>query len=182
MKSTSCSVFGPPRPHAASPPARTNGIPASCRIPAAFFIAATSSSNVGSGTSPGYPQRRTWNIRPMVRVAAAGDVHASEATRARIEEAFARVEAEADLVLLAGDLTTTGEPEQAAVLADACRGLSIPVCGVLGNHDLHCNRGGEVAELLREAGVNMLDGETAVYEIGGIEVGIVGTKGFIGGF
>jgi Icc-related predicted phosphoesterase len=118
----------------------------------------------------------------MVRVAAAGDVHASEATRARIEEAFARVEAEADLVLLAGDLTTTGEPEQAAVLADACRGLSIPVCSVLGNHDLHCNRGDEVAEVVREAGVNMLEGSTAVYDIGGTEVGIVGTKGFIGGF
>ena len=118
----------------------------------------------------------------MIRVAAAGDVHASEATRPRIEEAFARVENEADLVLLAGDLTTTGEPEQAVVLADACRGLSVPVCSVLGNHDLHSNRGGEVAEVLREAGVNMLDGSTAIYEIGGIEIGIVGTKGFVGGF
>jgi Icc-related predicted phosphoesterase len=118
----------------------------------------------------------------MIRVAAAGDVHASEATRARIEEAFARVEHEADLVLLAGDLTTTGEPEQAAVLADACRGLSIPVAAVLGNHDLHCGRGGEVTEMLRAAGVNMLEGATAVYELGGVEVGIVGTKGFVGGF
>ncbi|HEY2776669.1 MAG TPA: metallophosphoesterase family protein, partial [Gaiellaceae bacterium] len=62
----------------------------------------------------------------MIRIAAAGDVHASEAIRERVESAFARVEGEADVILLAGDLTTTGEPEQARVLADACRDLSIP--------------------------------------------------------
>ena len=63
----------------------------------------------------------------MIRIAAAGDVHASEATRDRVQRAFDRVVDEADVVLLAGDLTTTGEPEQAAVLADACRDLPIPV-------------------------------------------------------
>jgi uncharacterized protein len=118
----------------------------------------------------------------MVRIAAAGDVHASEATRERIEEAFAAVEHDADIILLAGDLTTTGEPEQALVLADACRGLSIPVCAVLGNHDLHSGRGDEVAAVCAEAGVHMLDRSTMVCELAGGEVGIVGTKGFIGGF
>ena len=58
----------------------------------------------------------------MVRIAAAGDVHASDETRDRIEAAFATLEREVDLVLLAGDLTTHGEVEQAEVLADACRG------------------------------------------------------------
>ena len=76
----------------------------------------------------------------VIRIAAAGDIHASEATRSRIAGAFARVEGEADVVLLAGDLTTTGEPEQAAVLADACRDLPIPVFTVLGNHDVHLLR------------------------------------------
>jgi uncharacterized protein len=118
----------------------------------------------------------------MVRIAAAGDVHASEATRPHVAEAFAAVEDEADLILLAGDLTTHGEPEQAHVLADACRGLSIPVCAVLGNHDLHSGRGEEVAAICADAGVHMLDRSSTVCELAGGEVGIVGTKGFIGGF
>jgi Icc-related predicted phosphoesterase len=118
----------------------------------------------------------------MVRIAAAGDVHASEPTRDRIRAAFDEVQREADLVLLAGDLTTTGEPEQAAVLAEACRGSSVPVCAILGNHDLHAGRGDDVAAVLREAGVKMLERATTVCELDGAEVGVVGAKGFVGGF
>jgi uncharacterized protein len=118
----------------------------------------------------------------MVTIAAAGDVHASEATCERIEQSFAALEARVDLVLLAGDLTTLGEPEQAGVLADACADLHVPVCAVLGNHDLHCGRGDEVAAVLRGAGVHMLDRSSTTLELAGGEVGIVGTKGFIGGF
>src|SRR5947208_634268 len=92
----------------------------------------------------------------MARVAAAGDVHASEATRERIAAAFSAVECEADLVLLAGDLTTHGEPEQARVLAEAAGGLRVPVAAVLGNHDLHSGRGDEVAAILRDAGFRRL--------------------------
>jgi uncharacterized protein len=118
----------------------------------------------------------------VIRIAAAGDVHASGLTRDRIHAAFEEVQHAADLVLLAGDLTTTGEPDQAAVLAEACRGLTVPVCATLGNHDLHSGRGDEVAAVLRDAGVNMLDRAAAVYELDGAEVGVVGTKGFVGGF
>jgi Icc-related predicted phosphoesterase len=118
----------------------------------------------------------------MVRIAAAGDVHASEATRSRIEESFTAIQEDADIVLLAGDLTTHGEPEQAEVLADATRDLRIPVCAVLGNHDLHSDRGSEIAAVLSEAGVCMLEREAAVFELGGEQVGVVGAKGFVGGF
>jgi Icc-related predicted phosphoesterase len=118
----------------------------------------------------------------MVRIAAAGDVHASEATRERIEAAFRDVQRDADLVLLAGDLTTLGEPEQARVLADVLAESEIPVAGVLGNHDLHSGHGDEVAAILRDAGVHMLDRAAAIFEIEGQEVGVVGTKGFVGGF
>ena len=118
----------------------------------------------------------------MVKIAAAGDVHASEATRSRIVEAFVAVEREADVVLLAGDLTTHGEPEQAEVLADATRGLSVPVVAVLGNHDLHSGHGREISSILSGAGVHMLDRAAIVLELEGQEVGVVGTKGFIGGF
>jgi uncharacterized protein len=118
----------------------------------------------------------------MVRIAAAGDVHASAATRSRIAEAFAAVEREADLVLLAGDLTTQGEVEQAEVLAEATQSIGVPVVAVLGNHDLHCGYGKEISSILSEAGVRMLDREAIVLELAGREIGVVGTKGFVGGF
>jgi uncharacterized protein len=117
-----------------------------------------------------------------VRVAAAGDIHCAEPLRERITHAFAAIEGHADLVLLAGDLTTHGAPEQAAVLADACRGLRVPVVAVLGNHDYHENRHEEVMAVLREAGIHLLERESAIFEVGELEVGVVGTKGFVGGF
>jgi Icc-related predicted phosphoesterase len=118
----------------------------------------------------------------VIRIAAAGDIHASEASRERVERAFADVEDDADVILLAGDLTTTGEPDEAMVLADACRGLSIPVFAILGNHDHHARKTAEVSELLEEAGIRMLDDSCATCEIAGLELGVVGAKGFIGGF
>jgi len=120
--------------------------------------------------------------RVVIRIAAAGDVHASEATRERVERAFAELEGEADVVLLAGDLTTSGEPEQAQVLADACRGLAMPIFAVLGNHDCHAQRTDELKQILAAADVRLLERECAICEVGGLELGIVGTKGFVGGF
>ncbi len=96
--------------------------------------------------------------------------------------AFAELEAKADLVLLAGDLTTYGEPEEARVLAEATRGLSIPVVAVLGNHDWHAGRSEQVAETLREAGIQVLERGWTILGVNGVDVGVVGTKGFVGGF
>jgi Icc-related predicted phosphoesterase len=118
----------------------------------------------------------------VVRIAAAGDVHADESRHAGIAEAFAAANERADLLLLAGDLTTYGEPEQAAVVADACRSLSIPVLAVLGNHDWHANRCDEITSVLAEAGVTVLHRSWTVCDVDGTEVGVVGTKGFVGGF
>lgn len=117
-----------------------------------------------------------------IRIAATGDVHADEEHRDRIAEAFARVAEEADVVLLAGDLTTLGEPEQAAVLADACRPVSIPIYAVLGNHDLHSARHEEVAAAVTDGNVRLIDRLHAVEEVRGVELGLVGGKGFVGGF
>ncbi len=118
----------------------------------------------------------------MIRIAAAGDVHASEVSRERVERAFAEIEAEADVVLLAGDLTTTGDPEEARVLARACGRLSIPVFAVLGNHDHHARRPQEVVAVLEEAGVRVLDRSCATCEVADLTLGVVGTQGFVGGF
>ena len=117
-----------------------------------------------------------------VRVAAAGDIHCRESRASEVRAAFADVAGRSDLILLAGDLTAHGEPAEAQVLADACREVDVPVFAVLGNHDWHAGREEEVVAVLREAGVEVLERSWAVIEIAGIEVGIVGTKGFVGGF
>jgi len=121
------------------------------------------------------------NGRP-IRIAAAGDIHASEGTRERVAAAFAELRGTVDLVLLAGDLTTYGDPEEAAVLADACRRLEMPVFAVLGNHDWHLNRTEELVAVLDDAGIRVLERSSARHDVRGQEVGIVGLKGFVGGF
>jgi uncharacterized protein len=116
-----------------------------------------------------------------MRIAAAGDVHCSEENRDAVLTAFDAIDGEVEAVLLAGDLTTHGEPEQAALLAEACRGMETPVAAVLGNHDLHANRADEVVEVLREAGIVVLErSHTVVGE--GCRLGVAGVKGFVGGF
>ena len=109
-------------------------------------------------------------------------MHCSPDRREEVEASFNRIAGEADLVLLAGDLTTHGDPEEAAVLAAACRGLSIPVVAVLGNHDWHAGRRDEIVAELEEARIIVLDRGWTVCELNGTRVGIVGTKGFVGGF
>jgi Icc-related predicted phosphoesterase len=117
-----------------------------------------------------------------VRIAAAGDIHCHEANRDHTREAFAKLPGTADLVLLAGDLTTHGEPEQGAVLADACRDLGLPVVAVLGNHDWHVNRADELVATLEDAGIRVLERDSTVVDHAGTQIGIVGAKGFVGGF
>jgi Icc-related predicted phosphoesterase len=118
----------------------------------------------------------------MIRIAAAADIHASDVSADRVERAFAELEGEADVVLLAGDLTTSGEPEQAEVIAAASRRLDVPIFAVLGNHDHHAARTEELVEVLGGSGVRVLDRDCATCEIEGLDLGIVGAKGFVGGF
>jgi Icc-related predicted phosphoesterase len=124
----------------------------------------------------------TTTTSAAIRVAAAGDVHCHPAQREEAIATFAELEGEADLVLLAGDLTNHGTPEEARVVADACRDLSMPIYAVLGNHDWHVDRTEELVAIVGEAGVCVLERGFDVCTIGGSEVGVVGTKGFVGGF
>lgn len=117
-----------------------------------------------------------------VRVAAAGDIHCSDANREETARAFAEIDGTVDLILIAGDLTTHGEAEQGRVLADACRGLETPVIAVLGNHDWHVNRVPELVAVLEEAGIQVLDRSHMICRPKGVELGIVGVKGHVGGF
>src|SRR5690242_11096775 len=117
-----------------------------------------------------------------IRVAAAGDIHAGSADHDRVQEAFRRVESQADLVLLAGDLTQHGQVDEVCVVADACRDLSVPVVAVLGNHDWQSDRPGDLTRALAEAGVVVLERSHTILPVNGVSVGIAGVKGFVGGF
>jgi len=127
--------------------------------------------------------RSVMSTPTAIKVAAAGDVHCHEQNRDAVLRAFEAIDGEVDLLLLAGDLTTHGEPEQGAVLAEACSSISTPVVAVLGNHDLHAGRADEVAAVLVDAGVELLGTghPTHVLASGG-QVGVAGAKGFVGGF
>lgn len=116
-------------------------------------------------------------------IAAGGDLHFAPATKVAALEAELRAAASAaDLVLLAGDLTAAGRPEEAASLADACVDMGAPVVCVLGNHDRRWRGGSEVSEALRGAGAVVLDPGSHVIELGGVRVGIAGVTGAPGGF
>ena len=116
-----------------------------------------------------------------LRVAAVGDLHASDEHREHLRRAFAGLE-DVDLVLLAGDLTTHGLAEEATVLAEACERAPAPVVAVLGNHDHHSGRHSEITAVLERSGVAVLDGTHVMLDVAGMQVGIAGAKGFVGGF
>jgi len=113
-----------------------------------------------------------------LRVAAIGDLHVQESDTAPYRELFTEISQAADVLVLCGDLTNFGKTTEAEILAEDIRTCSIPVLGVLGNHDFECGQPERVAEILHDAGMTILD-EQAV-EIEG--VGFAGVKGFMGGY
>ena len=113
-----------------------------------------------------------------LRVAAIGDLHVMENSVAPYRELFAEISHSADVLVLCGDLTNFGKTSEAEILAEDIRSCSIPVVGVLGNHDYECGQPEVVCSILHEAGMTVLD-EQAI-EIEG--VGFAGVKGFVGGF
>jgi Icc-related predicted phosphoesterase len=117
-----------------------------------------------------------------IRVAAAGDVHCDETNRDELERAFAHVDGDVDAILLAGDLTTYGELDQAELVAEIVRKLSTPVFAVLGNHDWHCKEVEQLSAALTDAGVRMVDRGFAIEDVDGSRLGVAGAKGFVGGF
>lgn len=113
-----------------------------------------------------------------MKIAAIGDLHVTEDSVAPYRRLFGEISEVADVLVLCGDLTNFGKTSEAEILAEDIRACTIPVLGVLGNHDYECGQPQEVARILHEAGMTVLD-EQAV-EIDG--VGFAGVKGFIGGF
>jgi Icc-related predicted phosphoesterase len=117
--------------------------------------------------------------RQTVRIAAIADIHVRKSSAGALQPMFAQATEEADVILLCGDLTDYGTVEEAKILAkDITSALRIPAIAVLGNHDFESNHEKEVVDILTDAGVIVLDGDS--YELHG--VGFAGVKGFAGGF
>ena len=117
-----------------------------------------------------------------LRIAATGDIHCRDSNREAIVSSFAALGDDVDLVLVAGDLTSHGRLEEAEILCAAAAATEAPVYAVLGNHDWHGDEAGAILERLEAGGVHMLERRATVCEVEGVEVGIVGVKGFVGGF
>lgn len=114
-----------------------------------------------------------------VRVAAVSDVHYGKGSQGTLQPLFAEIGRNADVLVLGGDLTDYGLPEEARALTkDLTSTVKIPIVTVLGNHDYESGQDADVRQVLTDAGVHVLDGDAV--ELAG--VGFAGVKGFAGGF
>jgi uncharacterized protein len=113
-----------------------------------------------------------------MRIAATADLHYSPQSYDHIREPLAHVRDEADVLVIAGDLTNYGKPEEMRSLLNALVRLRLPIVAVLGNHDYESSCEQELMKMMTDEGIKVLDGSS--YERDG--VGFAGAKGFIGGF
>jgi Icc-related predicted phosphoesterase len=119
----------------------------------------------------------------VIRIAAVGDVHMDEDVLGRFRPALERLPDQADVLLLAGDLTRHGTEAEARCVAREFGGLGVPVVAVLGNHDYHCDQVATVIKvLIDEGGITVLEGDSTVVDTPGGRLGVAGVKGFGGGF
>ncbi len=113
-----------------------------------------------------------------MRIAATADLHYAAQRSTTLKAQLAPVRDEADLLVVAGDLTNFGQPEEMEPLVNVLVRLRIPIVVVLGNHDYESGKEAELMRMMSSEGIKVLDGTG--YERDG--VGFAGTKGFIGGF
>lgn len=112
------------------------------------------------------------------KIAAMADIHTKSTDKGVLRATFERINEEADVLLICGDLTDTGDEEEATILGEGLAALRIPVVGVLGNHDYEKGRQKIIKQILMEHHMTILDGEATVVA----DVGFAGIKGFGGGF
>jgi Icc-related predicted phosphoesterase len=119
-------------------------------------------------------------VKDIVRIGAVGDMHyGRNAAQGSLQPLFSQITDSADILVMTGDLTDYGLPEEARALArEITSAVKIPAVAVLGNHDFESGQQEEVRKILTDAGVVILDGDST--EIHGI--GFAGVKGFAGGF
>jgi Icc-related predicted phosphoesterase len=113
-----------------------------------------------------------------IRIAAIGDLHVVDTDEHRYRDLFVEMSEAADVIVLCGDLTNFGKTGEANTLAADIQVATVPVVGVLGNHDYECGQPEEVTRILTGAGMMVLEEQAVVIK----GVGFAGVKGFIGGF
>ncbi|GGC53000.1 metallophosphoesterase [Pedobacter quisquiliarum] len=113
-----------------------------------------------------------------IRIAAMADIHVKETDKGRFADCFKEISTKADVLIIAGDLTDTGDEGEASILIEELKQCTIPVLGVLGNHDYEKGRHKLIRQMLQDSGMMILDGESVVVK----GVGFAGVKGFGGGF
>jgi Icc-related predicted phosphoesterase len=116
--------------------------------------------------------------RSVVRVGALADVHCGRNNRVALHALFGRVPERADVLVMCGDLTDHGLPDEARALAKELAVVHVPMIAVLGNHDFEAGKQDEIRTILEDAAVTVLDGDSC--DVQGI--GFAGVKGFCGGF
>lgn len=116
--------------------------------------------------------------KTKITIAALADIHIKTTDKGRWTDCFEEISKKADVLLLCGDLTDTGDEEEAEVLAEELKAVNIPTIGVLGNHDYEKGRQKLIRQTLQENNMTLLDGEAIVVE----NIGFAGVKGFGGGF
>lgn len=113
-----------------------------------------------------------------VKIAAVGDIHFDGKSKGSLRNLFSDISREAQILVLCGDLTTHGDPEQMLSFIAELDGVDLPIVAVLGNHDFESGHEEELCRLLTERKVHVLDGTSVVIE----GIGFAGVKGFGGGF
>src|ERR1700704_1880740 len=113
-----------------------------------------------------------------MRIAATADLHFTPQRYAVLRDQLSKIRDDADLLVLAGDLTNYGQPAEMEPLVNALVRLRVPTVAVLGNHDYESGREADLMQMMTAEGIKVLDG--SAYERDG--VGFAGTKGFVGGF
>jgi len=116
--------------------------------------------------------------KTKIKIAAIGDLHMRVTDKGKWTDNFTEISKKADVLLICGDLTDSGDEEEAQVLAEELKACNIPVLAVLGNHDFEKGRQKLIRQILQENKVTILEGESVIIE----NIGFAGVKGFGGGF
>lgn len=116
--------------------------------------------------------------KKKIRIAAVGDLHVRDTDKGKWSDYFKDVSKKADVLIICGDLTDTGDEAEAQILHDELKSCTIPVVAVLGNHDFEKGRQKLIRQIIQQENIHILDGEAVVID----DIGFAGVKGFGGGF
>ena len=116
--------------------------------------------------------------KKKIKIAAIADVHVKDSDKGKWAGHFKYISEHADILVIGGDLTDTGDESEAMVLSEELKSCKIPVVMVLGNHDYEKGREKLIRQALITENVHILDGEACIIN----DIGFAGTKGFGGGF